>query len=320
MTTPCPRATITVDTSGAQRVLWHVDDESSDADMDESSIVESVSAKSRLSKQSKKKKTARMTTGGFRLQPVIGRRDRIRLLILRRLLVVRVQESLFKMRRSHPRVEPGTGGGAVAVDEGNTDSDVLSENRPTMSLFPKGDTAYVNAERNGSTKIYHSLSRRCASMYIMERYLDIISLLPPTTVRNGIVGGGLFVERKVRQYGLVAEYTGNRISGRAAQRLNTAMDYHNVHPGLQAAVPSEDAIVDPRIVGNDSRFVNHSCTPNAELVEIDVRGRTVVFIIALRPLEADEEVLIDYRWYTGRKHPSQRVVCHCGSDNCRDWI
>lgn len=127
---------------------------------------------------SKKKRTARMTTGGFRLRPLIHRRDRARLLFLRRLFQVRVSQYLLKLGGSVECAAEGTRAGDAPIGDENTYSDVSSENRQTMSLFPKGDTAYVNAPRNNSNKIHHSLSRPWASAHVMYRYLDIISLLP----------------------------------------------------------------------------------------------------------------------------------------------
>lgn len=171
--------------------------------------------------------------------------------------------------------------------------DFMSGNRPTMSMYPKGDTDYVYARRDGSRKIHHSIYPACATPTVMKRYLDILRLLPPTCGKPGIVGIGLFVGRKVRQFRLISEYTVSRLSGRALQRMYYAIDYHNVHPRVYASVPSENAIVDPRVCGNEARYVKHSCSPNVQLVEIDVRGKTIVFLIALQPLKEGEEVLID---------------------------
>ena len=58
-----------------------------------------------------------------------------------------------------------------------------------------------------------------------------------------------------------------------------------------------------------SRFVNHSCEPNA-------RG-TMWHDVAVRVIEAGEEVTVDY----GDEQASgRRLRCHCGTPNCRGWF
>lgn len=54
-----------------------------------------------------------------------------------------------------------------------------------------------------------------------------------------------------------------------------------------------------------SRFVNHSCNPNA-------RG-TDQHDIAIRVIEAGEEITVDY----ADEVPDVRLECHCGAANCR---
>jgi uncharacterized protein len=58
-----------------------------------------------------------------------------------------------------------------------------------------------------------------------------------------------------------------------------------------------------------SRFVNHSCEPNA-------RG-TTWHDVAVRVIEAGEEVTVDY----GHEQASgRRLRCQCGAPNCRGWF
>lgn len=140
------------------------------------------------------------------------------------------------------------------------------------------------------------------------------------SVKAGIVGNGLFVEHNVRRYGLIAEYTGNRVSDRALERLHWAVEYHGQDPNSLVEVPSDKAVIDPRVCGNEGKYANHSCDPNARLVEIDVRGKTFIFTVALRPIKAGEEILIEYEWYSERPGSTGRVPCHCGNDKCRHLI
>ena len=58
-----------------------------------------------------------------------------------------------------------------------------------------------------------------------------------------------------------------------------------------------------------ARFVNHSCNPNA-------RG-TDRHDIAIRAIEAGEEVTVDY---VAEHVPGLRLECNCKSPNCRGWL
>lgn len=134
------------------------------------------------------------------------------------------------------------------------------------------------------------------------------------------MGRGLFVDDPVRRYHPIVEYTGNRVSGHNLRRMTEVLDYHGINLDRQVAVPSEDAIVDPRGCGNVAQFVNHSCAPNARLVEVDVCGKTIVVIVALRDLEPGEEVLIDYGYFSSRPGVMGAIRCLCGTPSCRIWI
>lgn len=139
-------------------------------------------------------------------------------------------------------------------------------------------------------------------------------------MRPGLVDRGLFVLQDVSRHGLIAEYTGNRVSGRNLERMNASFEYHGIEHDVQAAVPSEDSVVDARGCGNAARFVNHSCAANAQLVELDVRGRTIVVIVALRHIPAGTEILIDYSYCSGRYGSLSQLPCLCHAANCRGFI
>lgn len=126
--------------------------------------------------------------------------------------------------------------------------------------------------------------------------------------------------KKIAKYAIIAEYTGNRLYGRNIERLHWALEHHRMEPTVLVKVPTEGDVVDPRTVGNEGRYDNHSCSPNARLVEIDVHGKKLIFLAVLRAIEPDEEIYIDYQWYTGRPGSIYVVKCFGGSENCRQSI
>jgi hypothetical protein len=84
-------------------------------------------------------------------------------------------------------------------------------------------------------------------------------------------------------------------------------------------VLDEDVVLDARFGGNDARFINHSCDPNCE-TEI-VRGH--IYIKAIKPIAAGEELVYDYRfdWQDGYGPEDVRYyACRCGSTKCRGSI
>ena len=67
------------------------------------------------------------------------------------------------------------------------------------------------------------------------------------------------------------------------------------------------------------RFLNHSCDPNCELFYwFDEDGSLQedrLWLQTIRPINAGEELLIDYCW------PADAAIpCRCGVPDCRGWI
>jgi hypothetical protein len=67
---------------------------------------------------------------------------------------------------------------------------------------------------------------------------------------------------------------------------------------------------------DQTRFINHSCDPNA-WVDAGVAddGQVWATIIALRPIAIGEEITYDYAF-----PPDLAEPCQCGSSNCRGLI
>jgi hypothetical protein len=67
------------------------------------------------------------------------------------------------------------------------------------------------------------------------------------------------------------------------------------------------------------RFLNHSCQPNCELLDLTRpdagRNEHALYVKALRPIAAGEELTIDYAWSA-----EAAIVCGCRAAQCRGWI
>ena len=72
--------------------------------------------------------------------------------------------------------------------------------------------------------------------------------------------------------------------------------------------------IDALTMGSYTRFINHACGPraNTQSVLVEVEGVTRVKIVALRFIQPNTEILMDY------KDPLfLNFECKCGSSMCR---
>jgi SET domain-containing protein len=136
-----------------------------------------------------------------------------------------------------------------------------------------------------------------------------------------IQGMGVFATRPIAKGERILEYVGERISHAEADTRydDAAMARH--HTFLFTL--DETTCIDGAVGGNDSRFINHSCAPNA--YSLDDGGR--IFIVAGKAIAEGEEVLYDYAYTIERgdtlEHLLTMYPCHCGAARCRgtlaDW-
>jgi SET domain-containing protein len=119
---------------------------------------------------------------------------------------------------------------------------------------------------------------------------------------SDIHAAGVFTTSPIKKDQHVVEYIGPRITRARADELYENYPYTYLF-GLDDGVN----IIDGNGV---AAFINHCCDPNCETDEIDGR----VWIIALRDIEAGEELSYDYNLYDGDDDP---CICQCGAKNCR---
>ncbi|CAJ1051284.1 histone-lysine N-methyltransferase SETMAR [Xyrichtys novacula] len=141
----------------------------------------------------------------------------------------------------------------------------------------------------------------------------------------------------------VCEYAGEVISFEEARcrQLAQRPEENNYiiavreHAGTDSVT---ETFVDPAVMGNVGRFLNHSCQPN--LLMQPVRVHSVVPRLALfagRDINALEELVFDYSGgYSNQppaeapsthraniaqaNKPDQRKKCHCGANNCQLFL
>jgi SET domain-containing protein len=121
--------------------------------------------------------------------------------------------------------------------------------------------------------------------------------------RSKIHADGCYTTEPIKKKGLVAEYSGPRITIAEADALYE----HSPRTYLFGLINGT------HVIDGDSAsaFINHSCDPNCEADEIDGK----VIITAVRKIEAGEELTYDYNLYDGDLEDES--PCFCGMKLCR---
>ncbi|XP_012537071.1 LOW QUALITY PROTEIN: probable histone-lysine N-methyltransferase CG1716 [Monomorium pharaonis] len=78
-----------------------------------------------------------------------------------------------------------------------------------------------------------------------------------------------------------------------------------------------DQIIDATMKGNISRFINHSCDPNAETQKWTVNGELRIGFFNTKFIAAGEEITFDYHF---QRYGKEAQKCYCEAQNCRGWI
>ena len=104
----------------------------------------------------------------------------------------------------------------------------------------------------------------------------------------------------------IVEYTGPRLTKEAADER-----YNQQQETYLFGLDDGEHVIDGFGV---AAFINHSCDPNCETDELEGR----VWIIALRDIEAGEELTYDYNLYDGEDDDVS--PCACGAKNCRGTL
>ncbi|GAA6221763.1 histone-lysine N-methyltransferase SETMAR [Lates japonicus] len=158
-------------------------------------------------------------------------------------------------------------------------------------------------------------------------------------------GWGVRTLEAITRGTFVCEYAGEVIGFEEARRrqLTQRSEENNYiiavreHAGTGSII---ETFVDPAVVGNVGRFLNHSCLPN--LFMLPVRVHSVVPRLALfagQDINAQEELTFDYSGGYSNQLPVellstqsdaaiqasrtvglQRKACHCGANKCTQFL
>ncbi|MCJ7798222.1 MAG: SET domain-containing protein-lysine N-methyltransferase [Polaromonas sp.] len=137
---------------------------------------------------------------------------------------------------------------------------------------------------------------------------------------SGVHGKGVFALQDLAEGETLIEYVGEVISWPEALRRHPHDPAHPNHTFYFHV--DANHVIDAKVGGNSSRWINHSCAPNCQTEVSDEDGGRV-FIKALRNIRAGEELFYDYGLIIDARYtPKLRAdyPCWCGAANCRGTL
>lgn len=137
------------------------------------------------------------------------------------------------------------------------------------------------------------------------------------TRRSGVHGKGVFAVQDIPKGEVIIEYIGEIISWKKAQRRHP---HDPKDPNHTFYFHVDDKhVIDAKVGGNSSRWINHACDPNCEADEVDGR----VFIKSLRKIKTGEELNYDYGLIIDERYTPKlkaEYPCWCNAKKCRGTL
>jgi hypothetical protein len=141
-------------------------------------------------------------------------------------------------------------------------------------------------------------------------------------------GWGLFADQDIMAGTFIAEYVGDILDETACkERMNFYTRRHAQHYYMLEV--RNGYIIDAGLRGNETRFINHSCSANAGAIKMRCRkeGSAIsdtleeekdvrVGIYAFKNIAKGQEITYDYNFVSFGSE-SERWTCECGAGNCR---
>lgn len=143
-----------------------------------------------------------------------------------------------------------------------------------------------------------------------------------TTVKSaGEKGYGLFANEAITQDQLIIEYIVDVID---ADQFITRYKDMNTSSQLYVISLNEGYYIDSSVNGNEARFANHSCSPNAVPHIWVVNNHKRVGIFAIRDINSGDEITFDYGWSQSEKNKEKstmvKVPCKCHTADCKKFL
>ncbi|KAL0962565.1 hypothetical protein UPYG_G00341770 [Umbra pygmaea] len=129
-------------------------------------------------------------------------------------------------------------------------------------------------------------------------------------------GWGIRTKEPLRSGQFIIEYLGEVVSEHEFR--SRMMEQYFAHSGQYCLNLDSGMVIDSYRMGNEARFINHSCEPNCEMQKWSVNGVYRIGLFALKDISSGTELTYDYNFHSFNTEEQQ--VCKCGSEGCRGII
>ncbi|KAJ3609765.1 hypothetical protein NHX12_024276, partial [Muraenolepis orangiensis] len=129
-------------------------------------------------------------------------------------------------------------------------------------------------------------------------------------------GWGIRTKEALRSGQFIIEYLGEVVSEHEFR--SRMMEQYFAHSGQYCLNLDSGMVIDSYRMGNEARFINHSCEPNCEMQKWSVNGVYRIGLFALKDMGSSTELTYDYNFHSFNTEEQQ--VCECGSESCRGII
>ncbi|KAM9385510.1 histone-lysine N-methyltransferase ASH1L isoform 2-T2 [Pholidichthys leucotaenia] len=129
-------------------------------------------------------------------------------------------------------------------------------------------------------------------------------------------GWGIRTKEPLRSGQFIIEYLGEVVSEHEFR--SRMMEQYFSHSGHYCLNLDSGMVIDSYRMGNEARFINHSCEPNCEMQKWSVNGVYRIGLFALKDIPSNTELTYDYNFHSFNTEEQQ--ACKCGSESCRGII
>lgn len=148
-----------------------------------------------------------------------------------------------------------------------------------------------------------SFPEGCRNRRIARKEFAQVQLAPEPGM-----GTGVQAAEPILAGAFIGEYVGEVIDAEEKERREEANEWQYI---LELR---NKAYVDAYHKGNNMRYVNHSCDPNATAEEFDLKGYPRVILVAMQDIAEGEFIHFDY----GNPYFEEGgISCGCGTTKCR---
>ena len=136
--------------------------------------------------------------------------------------------------------------------------------------------------------------------------------------KSGVHGSGLFAFQNIKKGLKIIEYVGDKVTKKEGDRradiqLNKAK--RNINNGMVYIFELNKRYdIDGSVKYNHARLINHSCSPNCEVV-ID---NNEIWILAIKKIKKNAELSYNYGYAYDEDYVDH--TCKCGSSKCVGYI